>query len=189
MMQVGQSKVIAVFGSSRREENSALYQEAYELGRLLARERYSVLCGGYGGSMAAVSHGACDAGGHVVGVTCAQFDPLAPNRWLDREIKAPTLIARLETMMAMADGFIAVQGGIGTLAEVTLAWSLLQTRSLTDKALVLLGSSWPPILDTLCSHSDLGASIASIAQLVRTPQEAVDALVAPPTPFGPPPLG
>jgi len=71
-------KVISVFGSSRREENSIHYREAYELGSALARAGHAVLTGGYGGSMAAVSRGAAEAGGRVIGVTCALFDPSLP---------------------------------------------------------------------------------------------------------------
>ena len=68
-------KTIAIFGSSRRDEDSPLWAEAYELGRNLATAGYTVLSGGYGGSMAAASRGAAEAHGQVVGVTCAIFDP------------------------------------------------------------------------------------------------------------------
>ena len=92
-------KTIAVFGSSRRDEDSPLWAEAYDLGRGLAAAGYSVLSGGYGGSMAAVSRGAVEAGGQVIGVTCAIFDPRPCNEWLTEEIKAPSLIERLRTMI------------------------------------------------------------------------------------------
>ena len=183
------SKTIAVFGSSRREADSAHYREAYDLGQSLARAGYAVLSGGYHGSMAAVSRGAREAGGRVIGVTCALFDPLQPNPWLSEEIKAPTLLARLAIMMECADGFVALRGGIGTLTEVTLAWSLLQTRTLDSKPLVLMGADWPPILEAFKKHTDLGNSIAALARLAGTPAEALAALVAPPTPPGPPPAG
>ena len=182
-------KTIAIFGSSRREEQSALYQEAYELGRSLAAAGYAVLSGGYEGSMAAASRGAAEAGGHVIGVTCAIFDPLPPNRWLTEEIKAPTMLERLAIMLDRADGFVAVRGGIGTLAEVTLAWSLLQTRSLVGKPLVLLGAEWQGVMDAFFAHTDLGASIAALARIVHSPAEVLTALASPPTPPGPPPLG
>jgi hypothetical protein len=183
------SKTIAVFGSSRREEHSVLYREACELGRMLARAGYAVLSGGYGGSMAAVSRGAHEAGGRVIGVTCAVFDPLPPNPWLTEEIKASTMLERLALMLERADGFVAVRGGIGTLSEVTLAWSLLQTRSLNGKPLVLLGADWQSVLDTFLAHTDLGRSIASLARVVASPAQVLVALSAPPTPPGPPPLG
>jgi uncharacterized protein (TIGR00730 family) len=183
------SKTIAVFGSSRREESSPYYREAYELGRGLARAGYAVLSGGYHGSMAAVSRGASEAGGRVIGVTCAVFDPLQPNPWLTEELKAPNLLARLAIMMERADGFVALRGGIGTLSELALAWSLLQTRTLDGKPLVLMGADWPPILEALKKHTDLGNSIAALACLAGTPADVLVALVAPPTPPGPPPAG
>lgn len=182
-------KVIAVFGSSRREADSPFYREAFELGGVLARAGYTVLSGGYGGSMAAVSRGAYEAGGRVIGVTCAIFDPLPPNPWVTEEVKAPTLIERLALMLDRADGFVAIRGGIGTLSEVTLAWSLLQTRSLNSKPLVLLGADWQPVLDAFVDHTDLGRSIAGLARIVATPADVLPVLTAPPTPLGPPPLG
>lgn len=182
-------KTIAVFGSSRRDEESAWYREAYELGGLLARAGYAVLSGGYGGSMAAVSRGAREAGGRVIGVTCAVFDPLPPNPWLTEEVKAAAMLERLGIMLARADGFVAVRGGIGTLSEVTLAWSLLQTRSLAGKPLVLLGADWAVVVTAFRRYTDLGDAIARLARIVYTPAEALAALSAPPIPASPPPLG
>ena len=183
-------KTIGVFGSSRREAGSDLYRQAYELGGALARAGYAVLTGGYAGSMAAASRGAAEAGGRVIGVTCAIFDPTPPNPWLTEEIKAPSLLARLEIMLDRADGFVAVRGGIGTLSEVTLAWSLLQTRSLNGGTpLVLLGAEWQGVLDAFMAYTDLGRSIASLARVAATPADALAALAAPPTPPGPPPAG
>jgi uncharacterized protein (TIGR00730 family) len=182
-------KTIAVFGSSRRAEDTPLWAEAYELGRVLATAGYIVLSGGYGGSMGAVSRGAADSAGHVVGVTCAIFDPMPCNEWLTEEVKAPTLMARLATMLDRADGFVALRGGIGTLSEITLVWSLLQTREMKCKPLVLVGADWRQVIDALKQYTDLGSSIASLATVVDTPEQVLPALNAPPTPFGPPPCG
>jgi predicted Rossmann-fold nucleotide-binding protein len=139
--------------------------------------------------MAAVSRGAREAGGRVIGVTCVAFDPLPPNPWLTEEIKAPTLLARLALIMDRADGFVAVRGGIGTLSEVMLAWSLLQARELAGKPLVLLGADWQPVVDAFRTHTDLGASIVALVRIVIAPADVLTALAAPPTPPGPPPLG
>ncbi len=183
-------KAVAVFGGSRRDENTALWSEAYALGQALAQAGYTVLNGGYGGSMAAASRGAAEAGGHVIGVTCAVFDPLLPNRWIAEEIKAPDMLARLRILMERGDAYVSLRGGIGTLAEVTLAWSLVQTRTFV-KPLLLLGTNWEPVIDVLQTHTDLGNSIASLARVVATPAEVITALAEPiaPIPSSPPPLG
>jgi predicted Rossmann-fold nucleotide-binding protein len=121
---------------------------------------------------------------------------LPPNRWLTEEVKAADLLERLAIMMRRADGFVAVRGGIGTLSEVTLAWSLLpwqggQTRSFRRKPLILLGDDWQPVVGALRQHTDLGSSIAGLARVVSTPAEVVAALASEPLPAppGPPPRG
>lgn len=180
---------VAVFGSSRREESSPYWSEACTLGRLLATAGYAVLSGGYGGSMGAVSKGAAECGGTVIGVTCSLFDPVPCNQWLTEEVKTRTLIERLTTMIERADAFVALRGGIGTLSEVTLVWSLLQTRSLRDAPLILLGADWRAVVQSWRQHTDLGGSIANLATVVDTPEQVLPALNAPPTPPGPPPVG
>jgi hypothetical protein len=182
-------KTVAVFGSSRRDESSPYWSEAYELGRLLATAGYAVLSGGYGGSMAAVSRGAAECGGRVIGITCSLFDPASGNPWLTEEVKTPTLIKRVTTMVERADAFVALRGGIGTLSEVTLVWSLLQTRSLRDAPLILVGADWRAVVDSWLAQTDLGNSIAALATLVDRPEHVLPALNAPPTPLGPPPVG
>ena len=74
-------------------------------------------------------------------------------------------------MLDRADGFVAVRGGIGTLSEITPAWSLLQTRSLNGGTpLVLLGAERQAVLDSLLAHTDLGRrSHRSRASLRRRP--------------------
>jgi len=52
---------------------------------------------------------------------------LHPNAYLDEEIKFPTLFKRLHHLVTMADVWVALPGGIGTLSEVALTWSLMQT--------------------------------------------------------------
>src|SRR5512134_1709123 len=91
-------KVISVFGSSAPRPGSADYEAARTLGRLLARAGFVVQTGGYSGIMAGASQGAAEAGGHVIGVTCAQierFRPIPANQWVTEEIKKRTLRERL----------------------------------------------------------------------------------------------
>src|SRR5215831_16801474 len=65
---------VSVFGGSQPKEGSLPYAEARELGRMLAEGGHTVLTGGYIGTMEAVSRGAAESGGHVIGVTCEQIE-------------------------------------------------------------------------------------------------------------------
>lgn len=144
------TRIISVFGSSAPQPDSAAYRQAYEVGRLLAQAGYAVATGGYVGTMTAVSQGAAEAGGRVIGVTSSQierFRPIGPNAWVQEEIKYETLRERLLHLVEQNDGIITLPGGIGTLSEMSLAWSFLQTGEMAPRPLVLLGAQWRTTLD------------------------------------------
>ena len=85
---------ITVFGGSSPKPGSTAYQKAYQLGALLAKAGHIVATGGYIGTMEAVSRGANEAGGHVVGITCSELENLRPtgaNKWVKEEIHFDTL--------------------------------------------------------------------------------------------------
>lgn len=136
--------VAVVFGSNSPEEGDLDYAEARQLGYALAQAGFVVATGGYFGTMEATSRGAKEAGGHVIGVTTSIFDGvrLHPNAYLDEEIKLPTLFQRLHRLVTMADVWVALPGGIGTLSEVALTWSLMQVGEMKRQPFVLVGEQW-----------------------------------------------
>ncbi len=119
---------ITVFGGSQPKPGDPVYQQALHLGELIASSGYIVLTGGYIGTMEAVSRGAAEAGGHVIGVTCDEIEawrPVRPNPWLTEEMRFPTLRQRLFALVDNCDGALALPGGVGTLAEISLMWNQL----------------------------------------------------------------
>ena len=144
-------KVITVFGSSAPQPGSEPYEEARQVGRLLAEAGYAVATGGYSGTMTAVSQGAAEAGGHVIGVTSEQieqFRVMGPNRWVEEEVRYPTLRERLMHLVLQNDGMITLPGGIGTLSEMTLAWSFLQVGEIQQRPFAMIGEMWPNTIHT-----------------------------------------
>jgi uncharacterized protein (TIGR00730 family) len=136
---------VTVFGGSQPQPGSPAYKEAYELGKLLALAGHTVLTGGYIGTMEAVSRGAYEAGGHVVGVTCNDIEAwraVRSNPWVKEERRFDTLQERLVELVRDCDAAIALPGGPGTLTEVALSWNLMIVRSMPAKPLILVGSEW-----------------------------------------------
>ena len=141
---------ISVFGGSQPKEGDAAYAEAQELGKLLAQRGHTVLTGGYIGTMEAVSRGAHEAGGHVIGVTCEDIETwraVAPNRWVKEERRKKTLIERLQALVEGCDAAIALPGGTGTLTEISLMWNLMIVESIHRRPLILVGHGWQSTLD------------------------------------------
>jgi uncharacterized protein (TIGR00730 family) len=166
----------AVFGSARLRPGDGEYEEARRLGELLARAGWSVCTGGYQGAMAAASEGAAAAGGHVVGVTVVGWSSrLAPNEWVGEERAAESLIARVAELLE-SDAWVAVAGGIGTLAEVALAWNLLQTGDIGSRPLVLVGPRWEGLLPELRARLVINERDLAMVRLARDAEAAVAAL-------------
>jgi uncharacterized protein (TIGR00730 family) len=141
---------ISVFGSSQPREDDTVYLEAMELGRLLAQRGHTVLTGGYIGTMEAVSRGAKEAGGHVIGVTCEDIETwrkVRANSWVMEEIKKKTLEERLHILIHESDAALALPGGPGTLAEISLMWNLMVVESLHRRPLILIGDGWQSVFD------------------------------------------
>ena len=154
-------KKISVFGGSTPEPGSPAYQEAYELGQLLGEQGLTVLTGGYTGTMEAVSRGAGEKDGHVIGVTSDEIEawrPIGPNAWVAEEWRCQTLNERLNTLVTRCDAAIALPGGIGTLLEIVLTWNQLAVDIIEPKPIILLGSGWQRVMETF--FSELGEYVS-----------------------------
>jgi len=140
---------VTVFGGSKPVLGEPAYDEAFYLGQLLGSKAYAVLTGGYIGTMEAVSRGAAEAGGHVIGVTCDEieaFRPVGPNQWVMEEIRYPTLRQRMYALIDECDLAMALPGGIGTLAEVAAFWS--HSQVVGARPLILIGEGWQASMQT-----------------------------------------
>ncbi|MDX6553899.1 MAG: hypothetical protein QOD86_94 [Miltoncostaeaceae bacterium] len=166
-------RVATVFGSARVRPGEPEYEEARLLGRLLAQAGWAVCTGGYDGAMAAVSRGAGEAGGRVIGVTVAAWKArIAPNAWVSEERAAEDLLARVGILLE-GDAWLAVAGGVGTLSEVALAWNLLQTRDVSPRPLILVGPRWRRLLPELRKELVIGDHDLELVTLAEDAEEAV----------------
>jgi len=141
---------ITVFGGAQPQPDSPAYEEARLLGTLLAQHGHTVLTGGYIGTMEAVSRGASEAGGHVIGVTCEDIEAwrgVKPNQWVKEERRKKTLIERLQVLVESCEAAIALPGGAGTLTEISLMWNLMIVESLPRRPLILIGRGWQSTFD------------------------------------------
>ncbi len=148
-------KTITVFGGSKPLPRSSAYQDALRLGSLLASGDFAVQTGGYIGTMEAISRGACEAGGHVIGVTCDEIEswrPVAPNPWVKEEKRCHSLRERLFVLIDSCDAALALPGGIGTLAEVVMMWAQLQVQPDQPKPLILIGTVWETTISEFISQ-------------------------------------
>lgn len=109
---------IAITGAG--DATGEIYEQAQEVGRLIAKRNGLVVCGGLGGVMEAAARGATEAGGTAIGVLPDE-DRGRANPYLSYSIATGMGQARNLTLVCSADVVIAIGGGYGTLSEIGLA--------------------------------------------------------------------
>ncbi len=140
---------ISVVGSETA--TGELYEEAREVGQLVAARGGTVVCGGRSGVMEAAARGATEAGGVAIGILPDE-DREQGNEFLSYSIATGTGHARNLAVVCSGDVVISVGGGYGTLSEMGLALKV-------GRPVVAL-ESW-----------DLGEHVA----VASSPEEAVEA--------------
>ncbi len=165
--------------------NDPVYREAAEaLGRYLAEQGIRLIYGGGAvGLMGQVADAALAAGGEVIGII--------PQSLKDAEVGHPGLTrlevvdgmhARKARMAELADAFIALPGGLGTLEELFEVWTWGQL-GYHSKPMGLLDVAgfYDPLagfLDHLVSQGFVREGHRAMLQRSEAPAQLIDALAA-----------
>lgn len=124
---------ICIFAGSSWGRRPVYTQAARQLGRLLAERKIRLITGGgCVGLMNEAAESVLAAGGEVWGVIPQSLrGKNVEHPRLSRMIVAPSMHARKKTMFDLADAFIALPGGLGTLDELfeILTWSQLNLHA------------------------------------------------------------
>ncbi len=169
------ARTVCIFGGYRAEPGERDYELALALGREVAAQGWTVLNGGYGGTMEASARGAKENGGRVVGVT-VELWPARANASTDETHGTKDLWERIRYMLDRSDAFIALPGSTGTLAEIGMAWEHVYKKLIPPKPILFLGDFWLPLYDLVAATAGGKPTCGGIVRTAATPQEAVDFL-------------
>jgi uncharacterized protein (TIGR00730 family) len=181
-------KIVTIFGSSLPCEGSRAYAEARQMGKLLAEAGFAICNGGYRGLMEASARGAREAGGHTIGITCGIW-PGKANQWIVEEVRTRSFSERLMMLLERGDAYVVLPGGTGTLAELALAWEMMNKGKLAttvggSKLLLVMSPYWQPVINCLEQEGQLNSTgrewrspAMEIVTLVTSPEQAVEHLM------------
>ena len=141
-MTIRSIESIAVFCGSNYGASEAFADGARALGQVLGKAGITLVYGGTTkGLMGVVADGALASGGTVHGVITDSLHRRGHSHsGLTRHEVALTLRSRTERMVELADAFIALPGGIGTVEELMEVWTMNQLSEI-DKPVGLLNSA------------------------------------------------
>jgi uncharacterized protein (TIGR00730 family) len=146
---------VCVFCGSSTGVRPEYVAAARALGALLAERGIGLVYGGGAvGLMGALADAALAAGGEVIGVIphALVARELAHNGVGDLRVVA-TMHERKALMNELADGFVALPGGLGTLEEIFEAWSWAQLGSHTKPCALLNVAGYYDALLAFLDHA------------------------------------
>lgn len=97
-----------------------LYEQAREVGRLVAERGATIVCGGRSGVMEAAARGATEARGVAIGILPDE-DRERASEYLSYSVATGTGHARNLGVVCSGDVVISIGGEYGTLSEIGLA--------------------------------------------------------------------
>ncbi len=168
--------VISVFGSSQARRGGQLYAASHKMGELLGRAGFDLMTGGYRGVMEAASRGGHASGAQVTGITLERFRDQV-NPYVMKEIRTASFYERLVWLVDRADGYVAMHGGIGTLAEVTFAWQELLLGMVPARPLILVGERWKRTFKSFRGNLIGARAMYRPIVIVATPEQALPRLL------------
>ncbi len=145
------TKIVTIFGSSRVSKNSDEYQKAYELGKLLGENGFTVCNGGYGGIMEASANGAKSVGAKTIGVVTDIFSR-TPNKFIDKTIVVDSLLSRLQKLVELGDAYVVFRGATGTLIELATVWEYIIKGIMMEKPIIVFGNYWDSVIQTISNE-------------------------------------
>jgi uncharacterized protein (TIGR00730 family) len=175
-------EAVCVFCASSMPPDTAYRDLARALGRTIAeRGMLLVYGGGAVGLMGILADSALEHGGRVIGVIPGGlFSREVPHPGLSELREVRSMHERKQAMYDLADGFIALPGGLGTLEELAevATWSQL---GLHRKPVVLLDTDgfWDFLslqLDRMRAAALLGPAQRDLVLRAHTPASALELL-------------
>ena len=172
---------ISVFGSARTKPDNKYYQLAVDVSEKLAKSGYGVITGGGPGIMEAANKGAQDGGGKSVGLNIDLPFEQNHNPYIDAEhnLEFVYFFVRKVIFVKYSQGFVIMPGGLGTMDEMFEALTLIQTKKINKRPIVLVGKKyWSGLLDwikeaMLEQENNISPADLDLYALVDSADEAV----------------
>jgi uncharacterized protein (TIGR00730 family) len=145
-------KSICVYCGSANRASRKYFLAARRMGETLAQRSLTLVYGGgRTGLMGALADGVLEHGGQVIGVITESMNtPELAHTSLTRLEVTATIHQRKARMYALADGYIALPGGYGTLDELfeTLTWAQIGEHQ-KPVGILNVDGYYDPLLDML----------------------------------------
>lgn len=172
---------ISIFGSARTKPDNKYYQIATDIAHKLAEIGLGTITGGGPGIMEAANKGAQRGEGRSVGLNIDLPFEQNHNPYIDQQhnLEFDYFFVRKVVFVKYSQGFVVLPGGFGTMDELFEALTLIQTKKINKRPVVLVGKSyWSGLMQwieeqMLLGENNIAEKDLDLYTIVDTADEAV----------------
>jgi uncharacterized protein (TIGR00730 family) len=173
---------VSIFGSARTKDDNPYYLQAVELAEKLASKGYGIISGGGPGIMEAANKGAQNGKTASVGLNIDLPFEQNHNPYIDQEhnLEFNYFFVRKVIFVKYSQAFVIMPGGFGTLDEAFEALTLIQTKKIKKRPVVLVGKAyWTGLMQwieetMLEKEKNISPEDLNLYKIVDSTDEAVE---------------
>ena len=172
---------ISIFGSARTKPGTFYYDLATKIASRLSEEGYGIITGGGPGIMEAGNKGAWMEGGTSVGLNIDLPFEQGHNPFIVPSLNLTHRYFFIRKVMFVkyAQAFVVMPGGFGTLDELFEVLTLVQTKTITQVPIILVGKEfWDGLKDWIVDvmlerHNNISAKDLDLIHTTDDTEEVV----------------
>lgn len=171
-------KKISVFAGTacNKEKEPYYFDLAYQTGKLLAEAGYIVMTGAGSGLMSEALRGAYENGGETVGVMLEK-EGIIHSPYVTQKFMFEKLGPRQDKLIELADGYITLPGGVGTLYETIEILTMKRVGEIeSTKPLILIDKYYENLQNLFVKVIDEGFVTETLHTYFRFAPEPPDAV-------------
>ena len=175
--------MITFFGSARLANDHPDYIAAYEIAKRFGEQHKSpdiaISSGGGPGIMEAVNKGAKESGANSIGMGISLPFEQFNNEYItaDLDFEFHYFFTRKYWCVYLSKAFVIMPGGVGTMDELFELLTLIQTRKMPVKPIVLYNSDfWNNVVnfDKMVEHGTISPEDLNLFKITDDVDEVVD---------------
>ena len=172
---------VSIFGSARTQPEDPYFGLSVDIAKALVDSGYGVITGGGPGIMEAGNKGAREAKGASVGLNIDLPFEQEYNPYIDADklINFNYFFVRKVMFVKYSQGFVCMPGGFGTLDELFESLTLIQTKKIKQRPVLLVGSEyWNGMVDwinevMLGQNANISSDDINLFKVVDTVDEVI----------------
>lgn len=172
---------VSIFGSARTQPEDPYFGLSVDIAKALVDSGYGVITGGGPGVMEAGNKGAREAKGASVGLNIDLPFEQEYNPYIDADklINFNYFFVRKVMFVKYSQGFVCMPGGFGTLDELFESLTLIQTKKIKQRPILLVGSEyWNGMVDwikevMLGQNANISSDDMNLFKVVDTVDEVI----------------